>query len=204
VQQELSFQTKKTWGGARAGAGRPKSGKKPARIPHVARPPVSRHRPHHVTVRVARGTWNLRSQRCFAPIREALRVAAGRGGFRVVHFSVQHNHVHMIVEANDRRTMSERLRAMLIRVARGLNSVMGARGRRFEDRYHEHILRTPSETRNALRYVIGNRAHHLAQWGKGDGGRIDEYSSASQQLAALVRPPRCWLLTEGWTRAGPL
>jgi hypothetical protein len=110
----------------------------------------------------------------------------------------------MIVEANDRRTMSERLRAMLIRIARGLNSVMGARGRRFEDRYHEHILRTPNETRNALRYVIGNRAHHLAQWGNHYGGWVDEYSSESHAMATLIRPARCWLLTEGWTRAGPL
>ncbi|MGZ3416407.1 MAG: hypothetical protein ACXVEF_21365 [Polyangiales bacterium] len=128
---------------------------------------------------------------------------AGRGGFRVVHFSVQHNHVHMIVEANDRRTMSERLRAMLIRIARGLNSVMGAHGRRFEDRYHEHILRTPNEARNALRYVIRNRAHHLAQWGKSDGGWVDEYSSEWRALASLIVPARSWLLTEGWTRAGP-
>src|SRR5437868_4669655 len=89
----------------------------------LTRRSLSRHRPHHITVRVARGTWNLRTQRCFAPIREAFAVAAGRGGFRVVHFSVQHNHVHMIVEARDRRSMSGALRSMLIRIARGINSV---------------------------------------------------------------------------------
>ncbi|MGZ5967736.1 MAG: transposase [Polyangiales bacterium] len=204
AQQELPFNAKSGWGGARPGAGRPKSGKKPARVPHVARPPVSRHRPHHVTVRVARGTWNLRSQRCFRPISKALEAATERAGFRVVHFSVQHNHVHMIIEANDRRTMSNAMRSLLIRVARGINGVMGVRGRRFEDRYHEHVLRTPNEARNALRYVIRNRAHHLAQWGKRDGGWVDEYSSESRALGSLVRPPRSWLLIDGWTRAGPL
>jgi hypothetical protein len=81
---------------------------------------------------------------------------------------------------------------------------MGVRGRRLEDRYHEHILRTPNEARNALRYVIRNRAHHLSQWGKRDGGWVDEYSSESRELAALIEPARSWLLTEGWTRAGPL
>jgi REP element-mobilizing transposase RayT len=87
---------------------------------------VSRHRPHHVTIKMARGTWNLRSQRWFAPIRKALAVAAERRGFRIAHFSVQHDHVHMIVEANDRRGMSEGLRTLLVRVARGINAVMGA------------------------------------------------------------------------------
>jgi REP element-mobilizing transposase RayT len=122
----------------------------------------------------------------------------------VVHFSVQHNHLHMIVEGRDRRSMSGALRSILIRIARGLNEVMGVRGRRLEDRYHEHILRTPNEARNALRYVIRNRAHHLSQWGKRDGGWVDEYSSESRELAALIEPARSWLLTEGWTRAGPL
>jgi REP element-mobilizing transposase RayT len=173
-------------------------------VPHVARPAVSRHRPHHITVRVARGTWNLRSQRCFRPIRAALGAVNERGGVRVVHFSVQHNHVHLIVEAKDRRTMSNAMRALLIRVARGINRVMGVRGRRFDGRYHEHVLRTPTETRNALRYVIRNRAHHLDQWGKPARPFVDEYSSESPALEPLLRAPGSWLLREGWMKAGPL
>ena len=67
-----------------------------------------------------------------------------RDGFRVVHFSVQHNHVHLIVEADSRRALSDGLRARFARVARELNIVMGVRGQRFGDRYHEHVLATPS------------------------------------------------------------
>jgi hypothetical protein len=78
---------------------------------------------------------------------------------------------------------------------------MGARGRRFEDRYHEHVLKTPTEVRNALRYLLGNRAHHLAQWGSRETGAIDEYSSQAEPLEVLVRPPRSWLLREGWMKA---
>jgi putative transposase len=150
---------------------------------------------------VTRGTWNLRSQRCFAPIRDALERAKKRAAFRVVHFSVQHNHVHLIVEADDRRAMSNGLRALLARVARGLNRVMHARGNRFDDRYHEHILATPTETRNALYYVLGNRAAHLARWGR-DVARdvVDAFSSVAEPIA---KRPRSWLLREGWTRAGP-
>lgn len=174
-------------------------------MPHTRRPPVSRHRPHHVTVRVVRGTWNLRSQRCFAPVRKALHEVLERKGFRVVHFSVQHNHLHLVTEASDRRALSSGLRALLIRVARGLNRVMRTRGRRFDDRYHEHILKTPNEVRNVLRYVLGNRDHHLAQWGKAHlGGGADMFSSRAPLDERLVHPPGSWLLREGWTRAGPL
>ena len=203
-QTSLRFSEPGTRGGARPGAGRPKGSRRSERMPHTPRPLVSRHRPHHVTVKFAKGTWNLRSQRCFAPIREALRVLTARSGFRVVHFSVQHNHLHLITEASDRRAMSNGMRALLIRIARGVNAVMGVRGRRVGDRYHEHILKTPSEVRNALRYVLRNRTHHLAQWGMPHlAGASDPFSSfaASERL---VQPPASWLLREGWTRAGPI
>jgi putative transposase len=193
-QVEIAFPNSR--GGRRAGAGRPRGTRTSDRMPHVARPRVSRHRPHHITVRTTRPTWNLRSQRCYRFVEKALSVVKERGGFRVIHFSVQHNHVHLIVEANDRRTLSSAMKALLIRVARGLNGLMGASGKRFDDRYHEHILKTPSETRNALLYVIGNRAVHLARWGKSPRRDVDPFSS----LAAgnLIVPAKSWLLLEGW------
>jgi putative transposase len=173
-------------------------------MPHTRRPRVSIHRPHHVTVRVARGTWNLRSQRCFVPIREALRKIKDRRGFRVVHYSVQHDHLHLVTEASSRRALSSGMKALLIRIARGLNGVMGARGRRFDDRYHEHILKTPREASNALKYVLGNRDVHLERWGKAPpGGGTDAFSSQTPAATELVHPASVWLLTEGWQRAGP-
>lgn len=198
--EQLAIGFSSRWGGARPDAGRPKGTRTSGRIPHVARSPVSRHRPHHVTVKVARGTWNLRSQRGFGPIRAALAAVRGRTGFRVVHFSVQHDHVHLLLESEDRRTLANGLRSFLIRVARGLNRLMGVRGRRFPERYHEHILRTPTEVRNALRYVLRNRAIHSARWGRAvDCGADDARSSAL--ATELVSAPETWLLREGWTRA---
>lgn len=113
---------------------------------------------------------------------------------------MQHNHIHLVVEANDRAALANAMRALLIRVARGLNRVMGTRGRRVADRYHEHILATPTETFNALRYVLRNRAHHLKQWGKTPQGD-DPFSSA--ECGALVGKPTSWLLREGWLGAVP-
>jgi len=198
-QQDVPFPN--TRGGRRRGAGRPIGTRRSKRMTHVARPAVSPHKPHHITVRLTRGTWNLRSQRCFRPFAEALAGVRKRTGFRVVHYSVQHNHMHLIVEADDRRAMSNGLRALFIRVARALNGLMGTRGTRFDDRYHEHVLATPTEVRNALFYVLGNRAHHLARWGTIIArDAVDAFSSIAEPI---VKRPRSWLLREGWTRAGP-
>jgi len=154
-----------------------------------------------VTVRVRHGTWNLRSQRSFQRIARALHAVRAREGFRVTHFSVQGNHIHMLAEAADRRTMSNGLRALLIRVARQLNGMMGASGPRFVDRYHERALTGPTQVRNALRYVIGNHAVHLARLGKGVPRDADEFSSVVH--GELASKPESWLLRIGWTRAGP-
>ncbi|MBI2395790.1 MAG: transposase [Deltaproteobacteria bacterium] len=182
---------------------RPRRGRPPkpgAHLPHRRRPAVDPRRPHHVTIRMRRGVWNLRSQRCFRPIAEALRAVRAREGFRVVHFSVQGNHLHLVTEADDRRAMSNGMRALLIRFAKRLNRVMGSKGRLYADRFHERILRTPTEMRNVLRYVLGNHARHAAQVGKQFVG-LDPFSSAVVRDA--VAAPASWLLSGGWLRAPP-
>ena len=173
--------------------GRPR--KVGAGLPHLKRPPVDWRHPHHVTVRMRRGVWNLRSQRCFRPIANALRAVREREGFRVVHFSVQGNHMHLVTEADDREAMSNGMRALLIRIAKRLNRVMGSSGRLYADRFHERVLTTPSETRNVVRYVLGNHGHHYG------GVGIDAFCSANPALADDGPPaaaPESWLLRVGW------
>lgn len=181
---------------------------------HARRPDVSPSRPHHVTIRMRRGTWNLRAQRCYRPLLEAFRAVRKRAGFRLTHFSVQGNHVHMLVEASDRPAMSNGLRALLIRFARSLNSVMGASGSRFQDRYHESVLETASAVRRCLRYVLENHARHMASIGK-TAPAVDPFSSAPWfdgycagvlVPRAIGDPPvssaRSWLLSGAWRTLG--
>lgn len=146
------------------------------------------------------GRPKVRSQRCFRPI--VLELAhASRCALRIVHFSIQCDHIHLIVEGDDRRAMSNGLRTLFARIASRLNAVMGARSPRFTDRYHEHILATPREVRNAVYYVLGNHAHHLVRRGQMvDAHAPDPFSSV---VCAAVVAPTSWLLREGWTRAGP-
>jgi REP element-mobilizing transposase RayT len=128
-------------GGRRPGAGRKPKGAEPE-LPHVARPCLSRHHPVHVTLRVRAHVWSLRSQRGMAVVESALRGAALRPGFRVARFSVQGNHVHLVVEAATASALTSGMKALAIRLARGMNRLMGSRGPVLEDRYHAHVLRT--------------------------------------------------------------
>ena len=205
-------------GGHHDGAGR-KSKDGVKRVRHVTRDPLKARYPAHVTVKVARGLPRLRSRREYEVLREAFAAGCNRFGFRLVHYAVLNDHLHLLVEAEDRESLSRGLQGLLIRVAKALNKLWKRRGKVFADRYHDHILRSPTEVRHALRYVLANGKKHERE------GRevrvlapIDKYTSGPwfdgweetihvQGLEAIVRPisdARTWLLRVGWRLLGLL
>ena len=148
-----------TWGGKRKGAGR-KPRREGGGVVHRRRPVLKARFPVHVTWRMKRGVWNLRSRRCFTALARAFWGGANRFGFRLVHYSVQGNHLHLLVEAQDERALSRGMNGMGVRVAKGLNRVMRRHGAVLDDRYHSHILRTPTEVRRARDYLLQNARKH--------------------------------------------
>jgi REP element-mobilizing transposase RayT len=138
------------------------------------------YQPVHVTMRVSEHVWNLRSEGSFRVVHAAVEGVRRRPDFRLVHFTVLGNHLHLIVEAGGKCSLANGMRAFSIRVARGLNKMMGRSGRVFEDRYHSHVLGSPAEVRNAVRYVKGNFASHAARRGEPmPPDWVDPYSSAA-------------------------
>ena len=145
------------WGGKREGAGRkkqPGSG-----LPHRARPLLASRFPVHVTMKVVSDLPNLRAKPQLRVIEAAFRAALGHHGLNLAHYSIQRNHLHLITEAKDRDVLMKGLRGLAIRLARRLNDRLGRHGRVFADRYHQRILKTPSETKHAVAYVLKNASH---------------------------------------------
>jgi len=161
--------------------------------------------------RVAEGPAFRRGD-CYAVLRRCFAAGKSRFGFRLVHYSVQGNHIHLICEADDRRALSRGMQGLAIRIARGMNRVAKRRGKVFADRYHARQLRTPTEVRRALVYVLQNAHHHQHLV----AGLLDVYSSApyfdgwrERLRLPLVNdgdppvvPATAWLLTTGWKRRG--
>src|SRR5260221_14680673 len=83
-----------------------------------------------------------------------------RGWFRVVHFSVQVDRLHLLVEARDKVSLSRGVGGASIRLARAVNRLLRRHGRGWSDRYHARPLPTPREVRNALVYVVMNLTKH--------------------------------------------
>jgi REP element-mobilizing transposase RayT len=191
-----------TWGGKRAGAGRKPRGAR-AGVAHRSRGEWTRPMPLHVTLRMAPHVYNLRSRRSFRVIAAALRIGGDRFEVRVIQFSVQGNHIHLLIEAPDRRALARAIQGFSIRVAKGLNRMMGRNGRVLADRYHARLLRTPTEVRHAIHYVRDNARKHAAQRGETyPPDYVDPYSSAGAPDLALPAA-QTWLLRAGGKRAGP-
>jgi putative transposase len=158
--QQLALDLRR-WGGKRKGAGRPRTpGRVRARVPHVRRPKLAARFPVHVTWRMSEGVWNLRSHRSFRRLTRAFYMSAVRFGYRIVHFAVMGNHVHLIVEARDEGALAIGLQSLGIRIAQSLNRMMERKGRVLSDRYHARILRTPTEVRHCVNYVQTNAQKH--------------------------------------------
>jgi REP element-mobilizing transposase RayT len=189
------------WGGERARAGRKPAGEAPG-ISHRRGIEMDARFPVLVTLRCRPHVWNLRSHRSFVVVAKALRGVLGRADFRVVHFSVQGNHVHLIAEAGSPDALANGMRALSGRMTIGLNRMMGRRGSVFADRYHARVLRTPAEVKNAVAYLLGNFASHAARRGERvPGSFVDPHSSAAERGPDGLPPPvsaaRSWLLLHG-------
>ncbi len=187
----------------------PKRGRRPGSgASHLARAPLARRFPVLVTTRM-RALPSLRQRKLYRVVEGCLAEGARRDDFRLVEFTVQSNHLHLICEGNDRQALSRGLQGLLIRIARALNRLLGRSGAAFADRYHDRILRTPTEVRNAIAYVLNNARKHAAQ-----GGRrlrrlwVDPCSSAPAFYGAgrlgWLPAPETWLMSGGWRRAGPV
>jgi REP element-mobilizing transposase RayT len=221
LDPQLAFDTRRKPRGI--GGWRPSAGRKKKRgsISHDRRAELKARFPQHVTLRIVDGVPSLARDHLMTKIRECIR-EAHKADFRIVEFNVLANHLHLLTEATSKQALARGVQGFSVRVARRVNSALNRTGKLFAHRYHARALKTPTEVRNALRYVLLNRKHHDAekrfnkQW-------FDPYSSAAwfdgwsaplrismgweRALVQLERPnarPQTWLMTVGWRRAGLL
>jgi REP element-mobilizing transposase RayT len=223
-------------GGRRPGAGRPPNGKR-AGSPHKTRPTLAARFPVHVVLRVHSELGSLRKRDMYKALREAtiavaLRElnAAEEGAFRIVHVSIQRNHVHLLVEADHKMALSRGMQSFQISAAKHLNRVVSIqsgtrrRGTVFPDRFHQEIIKTPRQARHALSYVLNNwRKHSQDRAAISRTWNVDPFSTGvlftgwKEREEAVVMwkwretydPlavyfPTTWLLREGWRKHGAI
>jgi REP element-mobilizing transposase RayT len=187
-----------------------------------------------VTLKVRGGLPSLRRGDVVRELEAAFRPGNERKQFRLVHYSIQADHAHLIVEAKDREALGRGMKSLAARFARAVNRALGRTGKVLADRYHLRILACPKQVRNALAYVLLNARRHAAKRiarlerrgrkveplpnrGTLDGASsarwfpgwrsdvaIDREPPRALGKAAAVAEPRTWFLRAGWRKHGLL
>ena len=176
-------------------------------MPHKTRPDHLARHPEHVTLRARPGLPSFRGERAFCFLLTAIS-RASRDVFRIIAFSVQSNHIHLLVEADDRTALIRGVQGLAIRCARAFNRAVHRRGSVWADRYHSRPATTPREVRAGYVYVLQNHRKH-----EGSGPGIDGRSSGPWFDGWKQAPPRpvgpfpvcqakTWLASVGWRLAG--
>src|SRR5688572_10636699 len=132
---------------------------------------------------------------------------------RIVHYSIQTNHLHLIVEADDRRALAKGMQGLLVRIAKNLNKrCWDRKGKVFADRYHSREVKSLREVRNVLVYVLRNAPKHgnhfvgMDEYSSGawfDGWERAPSSPPGPRTLVTCVPPRGWAMRIGWRRHYP-
>ena len=117
----------------------------------------------------------IRNKQCLKLLKRAI-VNARSHGLRIVQFSIQSNHIHLIVESENNKVLTKGMRSLTVTFAKGLG-----KGRVQLERYHLHVLKSVRETKNAVKYVLFNQQKHE----KGTYSKVDEYSSLLSNTGVL-------------------
>jgi hypothetical protein len=191
-------------------------------MPHDTRAKVDPRYPLQVTIRAVPGLPSLRSARVFGALRRAIgRASVDR--FRVIHFSIQQDHGHFIVEGDEARRARGGMHGLAIRLALAVNRALGRRkGKVVGDRYHVRPLTTPRQMRTSMVYVLLNfRKHlnapagidprssgpHFSGWhprGGLDSADVAFAADAARGDPGATAEPATWMATVGWRRGGGL
>ena len=198
-------------------------------VRHLSRPALPGLRPCHVTLKARPGIASLRIPRVYRAIEASFARACERGAFRLVHFSIQDDHAHLVVEAAGREVLGRGMKSIAARFALAINRALRRSGPVLKERYHLRVLRTPREIRNVLAYVLLNARRHVVQRLQKRGRRVQPASIAELDPASSARwfdgwrpgfvakptaedegRPKAvarahtWLLSFGWRRHGLL
>jgi REP element-mobilizing transposase RayT len=214
--KQLEFKKVNGWGGRRKGSGRKN---RTSTVNHMAREKVDFKKPLLITLKLKKGLKGFRTRKMKAKFEECGRESK-KFGFHVLQFSLLLNHIHVLIEAKNNEALSKGMKSLGGRMGKALRAEIGGKGSVFNGRYHLRVLNNPTQTKNAMAYVLLNHSNH-----EKEVPRIDFYSSARhffewkalvgrkwsmrfaagylepQPLPEYLSPPKSWLAKEGWKRS---
>ena len=154
----------------------------------------------------------MRTPRAYRILERAFRAGKQRNGMHLVQYTVLPDHVHLIVEVENRTQLSRGMQGLNIRLAKALNRHWRRRGKVLADRYFAVVVKSTRQAMKVLKYVLNNARKHGLRMASYEA---DPFSSGDvfygwerlpeefgETSVGLVAKARTWLLRIGWLRHG--
>ena len=139
------------------GAGRP--AKVDRGIRHISREKINRPSALHLTIKVRENKADIKNKRILKALHYAIRRARLQG-LRVVHYTLEYNHVHLLVEANDNKSVQKGMQALGISFSKAINKIKQVKGSVYKHRHHFRKLNSRREYKNVIQYIFRNGIKH--------------------------------------------
>ena len=139
-------------------------------IRHVKRAEILRPSPLHLTIKLIRA--DIQNKSILKGLRHAI-MRARLQGLKIIHYSLERDHVHIYAESSDNKILAKAMKALGVSFVKRINRYFNAKGSCYKTRYHLRILRSATEVKNVINYILKNGIkHHRAK------SIIDPYNSA--------------------------
>jgi hypothetical protein len=166
--------TKKIRKGTQLKLTNPKNAGRPAihdkGIRHTKREAILGPRPLHLTIKLIRA--DIQNKAILKALRHAI-FRARLQGLRVIHYSLEHDHIHLYAESSDNKILGKAMKALGGSLVKRINKHFLSKGRCYKTRYHLRILRSATEVKNVINYILKNGIKH-----RRTKSVIDPYNSA--------------------------
>lgn len=140
-------------------------------IRHISRDRLYRPTSLHLTIKVRENKADIKTKKILKALHHAIKRARLKE-LKIIHYTLEHNHLHLLVEASDNLILHKGMQALGITLSKAINKIKKLKGGVYKHRYHFRKLNSRRELINVLYYIFKNGIKH-----KRTLSMIDPYNS---------------------------
>jgi REP element-mobilizing transposase RayT len=128
-------------------------------IRHTERPLIKKPSSLHLTIKVEKIKADIKNKTVLSILKRAIQNAR-KQGLRVIHFSLEYDHVHLLIEAENNTTLGKGMQAFGVTFSKAINRVRKTTGKVYKHRYHFKAITSPKQLKNVMSYIFKNGVKH--------------------------------------------
>ncbi|MGZ3787001.1 MAG: transposase [Bacteriovorax sp.] len=128
-------------------------------IRHTSRPFLKKPSSLHLTVKIKKNKAEMKNKSVFSLLKRAI-LNARRQGLKVIHYSLEYDHVHLLIEAENNHILGKGMQAFGGTFSKAINRMRKLKGGVYKHRYHFRKISSARELKNVMNYIFTNGLKH--------------------------------------------